>query len=69
MAVIPELEELSKNTVMRREWDPEEIDTLTRYYNRVPLEQLMKYLPGRTEAAIRVRISLIKNEKITEVQE
>jgi len=69
MAIIPELEQISKSAVMKREWTSDEDDTLTRYYNRVPIETLMKHLPGRTEGAIRVRISLMKNKKITEVPE
>ena len=69
MAVIPELEQLTRSAVMKRDWLPDEDDTLTRYYNRVPVETLMKYLPGRTEGAIRVRISLMKNKKLTEVKQ
>lgn len=68
MAVIPELEQLSISSIMKRDWSPDEDDTLTRYYNRVPIETLMKYLPGRTEGAIRVRISLMKNKKLIEVK-
>jgi hypothetical protein len=65
MAVIPELEELTKSANMKKDWTDDEKDTLLRYYNKVPVEDLMRYLPGRSEGAIRVRVSMLKNQKIT----
>jgi hypothetical protein len=69
MAIIPELEAISKPPYIMKKWDPDEIDTLERYFNRVPIETLMKYLPNRTEGAIRVRVSMLKNKKLPGVTE
>jgi hypothetical protein len=67
MALIPELEDLSKQSLNKRDWSEDDLDTLNRYYKKVPIEDLMKYLPGRTPGAIRVKVHELKNKKITEV--
>jgi hypothetical protein len=67
MALIPELEEIAKKTGGKRDWSPDELDTLSRYYRKVPMDDLIRYLPGRTPGAIRVKVCELKNKKITEV--
>ena len=67
MALIQELEDLSKQSLTKKDWSPDDVDTLTRYYRKVPLEDLMKHLPGRSPGAIRVKICELKNKKLCEV--
>lgn len=67
MALIPELEDIAKQSLNKRDWSPDELDTLSRYYRKVPMEDLLRYLPGRTPGAIRVKVCELKNKKITEV--
>ena len=50
--VIPDLEELAEQFVLK-EWTYREKAIVRKYYGRVPLRDLMKHLPGKTEAAIR----------------
>ncbi len=64
MTVIPELEDISKLHLTKQSWSPEEIDTLLRYYRKVPIEDLMRHLPGRKWGAIRVKVSELKNKKL-----
>lgn len=54
--IIPELEKIKSECRVRIGWTAEEDDTLFRYYKKVPLKELIKYLPGRTQVAIRVRV-------------
>ncbi len=57
---IPELEELAKKQLIKPSYTDDEVDTICRYYNRVPVKELLKYLPGRTYGALRVKVQELK---------
>jgi len=70
MAIIPELEAISKPPAEpRKDWSEDELDTLSRYYRKVPTDDLIRFLPGRTPGAIRVKVCELKNKKLAEVPE
>ena len=48
---IPELEEEAER-YSPREWSPEEMAIVLKYYNRVSITSLMKHLPNKTKIAI-----------------
>jgi len=62
MAEIAELEDRAKTYITKKTWASDEIDTLQRYYNKVPIKDLMRYLPGRTYGAIRVEVCELKEK-------
>lgn len=58
MAIIEELEQAKKTYVqpdLVKDWSPDELDTLDRYFHKVKLDLLKKHLPGRSASAIRKR--------------
>lgn len=57
---IPELEALLGTYHPRNvPWTQAEDEILRRYYNRVPMDALMKHLPGRTRAGVKDRMTRI----------
>ena len=57
---IPELDELAKKQLIKSPYTDDEIDTICRYYNRVPVKELLKFLPGRSYGALRVKVRELK---------
>ncbi|MCE5190933.1 MAG: SANT/Myb domain-containing protein [Actinomycetia bacterium] len=54
--IVPELEAMLGTYHPRNvPWTKAEDEILRRYYNRVPIDALMKHLPGRTVAAAKDR--------------
>lgn len=49
--IIPELEEISKNYIPRG-FSEDEKAIIMKYYNRVPIDVLLKYLPGRDKFSV-----------------
>jgi len=64
MAQFPELDAIPENSGRIGGWTEDEMDTLTRYYKKVPVGTLMKYLPGRTKGAIQLRMHQIKTNTV-----
>jgi hypothetical protein len=62
MTEIAELEVRAQSYIPKVVWTDDEIDTLQRYYKKVPIKDLMRYLPGRTHGAIRVEVCELKNK-------
>lgn len=62
MTEIAELEVRAQTYIAKKIWTPDEIDTLQRYYNKVPIKDLMRHLPGRSYGAIRVEVYELKNK-------
>jgi len=57
--VIPELEEIARNYEPRqRPWGEDEDAVLRKYYNRVPIESLVKYFK-RTQCSIQSHANVI----------
>lgn len=47
--IIPELDEIMKTYIPQSQlWNEKEVKILKKYYNNVPKEKLLKYLPGRS---------------------
>jgi len=43
-------------------WQQKEVEILRKYYNQIPMEELLEKLPGRTENSIYKKVQYLRKK-------